>query len=235
MAKSYLEYLKELTKKKEKDLFDVEEKYEREKTEKKNSYIEKIRETDKNFIDEIDKENVKRLIEERKFREAVGNLGLGDSGLKYKPSLNKERLTKSSEKERKNLEDEMKDVLNDLDYEKTKKKEKIEESFSEEKEKLKDSQKTSSKNTSDKGKGTEEAPEKEDDLSPDSYRKIGQVIKKLPTKREYLKESQVNDQMPDYEKSIFYLVIDFWMKGQITKEECNYILKLYGLEPYEEE
>ncbi len=235
MAKTYLEYLKELTEKKEKDLFEAEEKYEKEKSEKKNSYIEKIKETDKNFIDEIDKENVKRLIEERKFREAVGNLGLGDSGLKYKPSLNKARLTRASEAERQTLENEMKNVLNDLDHEKTKKKEKIEENFSEKKEKLNDNQKTSSKNTSDKGKGTEEAPEKEDDLSPESHRKIGEVIKKLPTKREYLKESQVNDEMPDYEKSIFYLVIDFWMKGQITKEECNYILKLYGLEPYEEE
>lgn len=98
MAKSYYEYLSEVLKNQENNLKNekniAENKFLNEKNTAKKVYGDKIRSVDSDFDSQINKENINRLIQERKIKEAMGNLGLLNSGLNSKSNRDFSHKTK---------------------------------------------------------------------------------------------------------------------------------------------
>lgn len=84
MAKSYYDYLQEVLKNQEETVKNekkaTEDKFSADKTVKIKEYNDKIKSIDKGYDESISQENIQRLIEERKIKEAIGNMGLLDSG-----------------------------------------------------------------------------------------------------------------------------------------------------------
>ncbi len=85
MAKSYIEYLKEILasqeETKKQKIFANDTEYEGLKGQVKSDAKKSISETNASYGALVDMENVRRLINERKISESIANMGLTDSGL----------------------------------------------------------------------------------------------------------------------------------------------------------
>ncbi len=248
MAKTYLDYLKEVLKgragEKEAILAQYENKYDDEKDAVKKEYASKTREKDMAYLDEVDKENVARFINERKMREAIGNMGLLNSGLKYKGSdLKVKQLTKENKEQRKAIEDEMNRELLEIDNKKADEIFKAEQKFDDEvnrtaealyKEAIKTSKKASMPVVSlkeEKEPGTEEPKTENNDerLTAQNMINIGNAISKIITKSEYAKEKQINKELHDYDQIVMRNLANMWVNNQITKKELDYLIKYYNI------
>ncbi len=88
MAKSYYDYLQEAIKNQEearqKEMQATENKYTTDKNIVGKEYGDKIKSIDADYDKSISAENINKLIDERKIKEAMGNMGLLDSGLNSK-------------------------------------------------------------------------------------------------------------------------------------------------------
>lgn len=248
MAKTYLDYLKEVLKgragEKEAILAQYENKYDDEKDAVKKEYASKTREKDMAYLDEVDKENVARFINERKMREAIGNMGLLNSGLKFKGSdLKVKQLTKENKEQRKAIEDEMNRELLEIDNKKADEIFKAEQKFDDEvnrtaealyKEAIKTSKKASMPVVSlkeEKEPGTEEpkTENNDDHLTVQNMINIGNAISKIITKSEYAKEKQINKELHDYDQIVMRNLANMWVNNQITKKELDYLIKYYNI------
>ncbi len=250
MAKSYLDYLKEVLKgregEKEELIAQYETEYEGKKDKKRKEYVEKIKEKDQAYLDEIDKENVERLIEERKFREAIGNMGLSDSGLKSGISdLKAKKLQNENKAQRKAMEDEMNLKLSEIDNEKNEEISNVVKKFDDEVHRSAEALYKASLKTSGRSnrstvslKQETEEPEnsqkpnvmKLEELTQQNYINIGAAISTFPTRTEYLREKKINDKMPDYKTLIYRQAVALWRTHRITQAEFDYLMDYFDVE-----
>ena len=139
MAKSYYEYLSEVLKNQESAMKNeknvAENKYLNEKNSAKKVYGDKIRSVDSSYSQEIDKENINRLIEERKIKEAMSNLGLNASGLNSKNNrdfsnkIKIEKLQKDNASERNSISADRDNELLKIDDKKNQEFQKIDNNY----------------------------------------------------------------------------------------------------------
>lgn len=253
MAKSYSDYLKEVLKSqeevKESELQAIENKYQAEKDVKNKEYIDKIKKTDASYNDEISTENIKRLIEERKINEAIGNMGLLDSGLKkvrnsnLNHQLKSQMLQKNNIQERQRLQDEKDAKINDIEMEKLEKQAKTEESFLKDAENtaeslykasIKGSGKTGNKKTSTNEKEKEPEFEYQDAMVHLDEKQLTNVAKfvrelNILDRQEYMNERRLDKTLPSYKDYVTEILKKARRKRKIDSKQYEFLLDYFNV------
>lgn len=197
MAKSYTDYLKEILAAQKQTMEDSisasNSLYDSKKDQVKKEYVDKIRETDKDFLSKIKDQNLQELIEKRKINEKMGNLGLIDSGYnkahkdltKKFNAIKKDGIMKENNIQSKKLQNEMNDEINALEVKRAEAQSEINEDF------LKDAQKNA------------EDLYKADLKAKSSSTKKSTSSKNTATKKEEAKEPENNPQREEEKYDIF--------------------------------
>ncbi len=257
MAKTYTDYLKEILLSK-KDLRDesinaMKESIEVEKDKAKKEFSDKMSEIDDDFTKKINIENVKKYIDQRNLEESLSNLGLTESGYKNvkkkKASIDHQKSVKSifddNKKKALKLQGDFKSEIDELDLERLEKENKINEDFDDEAAReaqslFKAATKTSGASGSkDKNKKDDKKEEEESDELPTlndiQQYSVDLVLKKLPTRREYVREKKLDSSLPSYDAFIIRYLDSYKRTAQLSQEAYDYIIKYLNIRVPEEE
>lgn len=248
MAKSYMDYLKEILQS-EKEVKDDQitasnNLYQAEKNKIKKEYGQKIYEADSNYTDLVSKENVNKLINERKLKESIANKGLSNSGAKktldkngnMSHKLKVDNLKNSNRYQVNELQNEMKNELDRVEADRSKAESKIDESFLKNAEKTAQSlYKANNKTTSSSKKKQEVSLKDEKEpaeeryeqflFTANQYENIGKIIRLAIDRKTYMNERRLNKDLPDYNTYLDNLLKPFIANETIGKEEEEYIIR----------